>query len=420
MDAARAAGRGDPAWLQGLREEAWRRYMETPMPSTRSEEWRYTDIGALLELNGLARAPGERWEAGPPENGAGGIPAVTADGDALLGAGGELTSLRAAAREELRGAREHLESGGQAGANGKFSVLNAALWTEGVYARIPAGANVETPVRIHRRLARAGTVCFHRIVVVAEAGSRCVLVDEIESSDFDDAAFLHSEVEIRAAEGASVQYACIQKLGRGCVSLANQKTSATRDATLDTLNVALGASVARVDLGVKLLGPGARSNMLGLYFADGDQHLDFNTSQDHVAPRAHSDLLYKGALAGRSRGIFRGIIRVRKGAQRTDAYQTNRNLLLGDEAKSVSLPNLEIGADDVRCSHGATVGQLDEDALFYLMSRGMSREEARRLVVIGFLGEVLGRVKLASVEEDVLRAIRAKLRASARKGSGAG
>ena len=149
--------------------------------------------------------------------------------------------------------------------------------------------------------------------------------------------------------------------------------------------------------------------MLGLYFGDDDQHFDHNTSQDHIAPDTGSDLLYKGALDERSRAAFRGIIRVHPGAQRTDAYQTNRNLLLSEEARADSLPNLEIEADDVRCSHGASVGQLDSEALFYLLSRGLSRQQAERLVVLGFLGDVMARLPLGGVVEKVTRAIERKL-----------
>jgi Fe-S cluster assembly protein SufD len=188
-----------------------------------------------------------------------------------------------------------------------------------------------------------------------------------------------------------------------------QRTLAARDAKLDTLNVALGATVSRVDLNARLLGPGANSDMLGLYFGDANQHFDFNTSQDHVAPNTGSDLLYKGALDGESRSVFRGIIRVHPNAQRTDAYQTNRNLLLSGKARADSLPNLEIEADDVKCSHGATVGELDAEAKFYLMSRGLDRITAERLVVLGFLGEVLARLPLGGVVEKVTRVIEEKL-----------
>jgi Fe-S cluster assembly protein SufD len=206
-----------------------------------------------------------------------------------------------------------------------------------------------------------------------------------------------------------VQYVAVQRLGTGAFYQSAQRTLAGRDATLDTLNVGLGASVSRVDLNARLLGPGANSDMLGLYFGDGSQHFDFNTSQDHVTPNTSSDLLYKGALDGSSRAVFRGVIRVHPGAQKTDAYQKNRNLLLSPKAHADSLPNLEIQADDVKCSHGATVGELDEEAKFYLMSRGLDRVQAERLVVLGFLGEVLSRLPLGGVAEKVTRVIEEKL-----------
>jgi Fe-S cluster assembly protein SufD len=149
--------------------------------------------------------------------------------------------------------------------------------------------------------------------------------------------------------------------------------------------------------------------MLGLYFATGDQHFDHNTRQDHVVPHATSDLLYKGALFDKAKTVFRGIIRVHPKAQKTDAYQTNRNLLLSPDAEVVSLPNLEIEADDVRCSHGSTTGQLSEEELFYLMSRGLTRQAAERLVIFGFFGEVLERLPLPEVVEELKTAIAARI-----------
>jgi Fe-S cluster assembly protein SufD len=234
-------------------------------------------------------------------------------------------------------------------------------------------------------------------------------VDEVLSDDFAEQTLTSTAVEVIARDGAQVQYVAVQLLGKGAFYQSVQRTLAGRDATLDTLNVALGASVSRVDLNARLLGPGANSDMLGLYFGDGSQHFDFNTSQDHLVENTASDLLYKGALDGASRAVFRGIIRVHPGAQRTDAYQTNRNLLLSPKAHADSLPNLEIQADDVKCSHGASVGELDAEAKFYLMSRGLDRVQAERLVVLGFLGEVLSRLPLGGVADKVTRVIEQKL-----------
>jgi Fe-S cluster assembly protein SufD len=173
--------------------------------------------------------------------------------------------------------------------------------------------------------------------------------------------------------------------------------------------VNLGATVSRVDLAASLKGPGSRSDMLGLYFAQKDQHFDHNTRQNHEVPHATSDLLYKGALDDNGRSVFRGLIKVYPKAQRTDAYQTNRNLILSRSAEATSLPNLEIEADDVRCSHAATVGQLDEEELFYIMSRGIARRDAERLVVFGFFGDVLDRLPLPEVVRELRSAIAQKI-----------
>ena len=423
-DAVLETGLADPAWLKARREEAWDVYMATPLPSTRSEEWRYTDVARLLPLDGLA----------PNLEGADGVPdpllrtmahdrtsagrvvdidgtVVSAELDPALAAQGVvLCSLREAARSCDPMVEALLATRAVPPSDGKFPALNAALWTDGVFLRVPKGVRLQEPVRLSRWVSRPGTATLTRILIVAEELSQVSFVDEIMSPDFESATLVNTAVELFSQRGAQVQYVSLQRMGRGGFYLASQRTLAERDSTLDTLNVALGGSVGRVDLNARLLGPGANSDMLGLYFGDDDQHFDFNTSQDHVAPDARSDLLYKGALDGSARGVFRGIIRVHKGAQRTDAYQTNRNLILSDDAVATSLPNLEIGADDVRCSHGATVGQLDAEALFYLMSRGLDRAQAERLVVLGFLGEVLKRLPLGGVTEKVVEAIKAKLR----------
>lgn len=441
-DAVAEAGAGDPPWLRARREEAWAIYEATPMPSTRSEEWRYTDLDRLLKLDRLSVRAGSGAEGGAAGRVAGSLPdgllpdglqaamdqdregagrVVDVDGGvvsvALDGASAKqgvvLASLRDAARRGLDGVEECLATKAVPASDGKFPALNAALWSDGVYLRVPRGVSLDQPIRLSRWVSAADTATFTRILIVAEEGSRVSFVDEILSPDFEGAnatALAGTAVEVFARANAQVQYVSLQRMGRGGFYMAHQRTLAERDSTLDTLNVALGGSVGRVDLNARLLGPGANSDMLGLYFGDDDQHFDFNTSQDHVAPNAHSDLLYKGALDGASRGVFRGIIRVHEGAQRTDAYQTNRNLILSEQAVATSLPNLEIGADDVRCSHGATVGQLDTEALFYLMSRGLERRQAERLVVLGFLGEVLSKLPLGGVAEKATGAIEAKLR----------
>ena len=420
-------GARDPAWLRSRRDEAWDIYEATPLPSTRSEEWRYTDVARLLPLDELEPAAGgparvaalpeelrramaqDRESAGRIVDVDGRVVSVELD-EGLSARGVVLASLREAARAGVPQVEALLATEAVPATDGKFAALNAALWSDGVFLYVPRGVRVDRTIRLSRWVSRPGTATFTRILIVAEELSQLSFVDEILSPDFPTVALASTAVELFSRGGAQVQYVSLQRMGEGGFYLANQRTLAERDSTLDTLNVALGGSVGRVDLNARLLGPGANSDMLGLYFGDANQHFDFNTSQDHVAPHAHSDLLYKGALDAAARGVFRGIIRVHEGAQGTDAYQTNRNLILSDKAIATSLPNLEIEADDVRCSHGATVGQLDAEALFYLMSRGLRREQAERLVVLGFLGEVLSKLPLGGVVEKVTQAIEAKLR----------
>lgn len=421
-------GMSEPEWLRERRAHAWDVYERTPMPTIRLEEWRYTNLKKKLDLNSLQLSDAEamsddastwpeRLRAAMDEDreASGHIViidghVVHADVDKQLATQGViLESLQEAITNHEELVREHLATDAVPAEEGKFAALNAALWSDGIFLYVPKGVQLELPVRVTRWLSEAGTAYFSRVLIVAEAQSQVSYVDEVLSDDFESQTYTSTAVELIARDGARVQYVAVQRLGRGTFYQSMQRTLAQRDSKLDTLNVALGASVTRVDLNARLLGPGANSDMLGLYFGDDDQHFDFNTSQDHVAEHTSSDLLYKGALDGASRAAFRGIIRVLPGAQGTDAYQTNRNLLLSPESRADSLPNLEIEADDVKCSHGATVGQLDDEAKFYLMSRGLSLIQAERLVVLGFLGEVLAKLPLGGVVDKVTRVIEQKL-----------
>lgn len=419
---------GEPEWLRERRMHAWGVYEATPMPTTKLEQWRYTDLRKKLNLDALrlseaAAAPDDptAWPArlratmDEDREACGHIVVIDgrvvhADLDAELATKGViLTSLHQAAHDHADVVQKHLATDAVPPEDSKFAALNAALWADGIFLHVPRGVTLDLPVRVTRWLSDSGSAYFNRVLIVAGESSQVSYVDEIVSDDFDAQTFTSTAVEVYAAQASQVQYVSVQRLGRGAFYQSEQRTLAQRDSRIDTLNVGLGGSVTRVDLNAKLLGPGANSDMLGLYFGDGDQHFDFNTSQDHIEPNTGSDLLYKGALDGKSRSVFRGIIRVHKGAQRTDAYQTNRNLLLSPGARADSLPNLEIEADDVKCSHGATIGELDAEAKFYLMSRGLNRTQAERLVVLGFLGEVLARLPLGGVVEKVTRVIEEKL-----------
>src|SRR5205085_4235681 len=206
--------------------------------------------------------------------------------------------------------------------------------------------------------------------------------------------------EIGAGPGSRVRYTSIQEWGAGVTHLGVQRASVDRLADLRSLAIGFGASLARAEAESVLIGPGASSEMLGIFFADGDQHFDHRSEQDHIAPNCRSDLLYKGALRDRSRGVYSGWVHVRPGAQKTDAMQTSRNIILSERAFARAIPNLEIEANDVRCGHAASCGPVEEEQLFYLMSRGIPRAEAERLIVFGFFNEVLDRVTLEEVRQS--------------------
>jgi Fe-S cluster assembly protein SufD len=421
-DEAMERGAGQPDWLQALRAQAFQAFQTLDYPTRKLEEWRYTDV-SQLSLDEVRPAPVEAAPEVPAEvrrlleGKDAAATAVLVDGAVaaielergLADQGVIMADLATAASEHPDLVRKHLGSAVPMDGD-RLAALNGAMWTGGLFVYVPRDVRIDKPIRVVRWLSHSGVAVFPRTLIVAEAHSHVAYVDEFASPDFDEPTVSLGAVEVIARDGADVQYVALQQWGAGVRHLSMQRTIAGRDSNLDTLVVNLGASVARVDLAARLEGPGSRSDMLGLYFARGKQHFDHSTRQDHVSPQANSDLLYKGALYDESRTIFRGVIRVFPKAQRTDAYQTNRNLLLSDRAEAVSLPNLEIEADDVKCSHGATVGQLDEEEMFYLRSRGLTREQAEKLAIFGFFGEVLDRLPLPSVVEELKRAIESKIR----------
>ena len=415
-EAAETLAGTDVQWLREQRLSAWQTYEDTPLPTRQLEEWRYTDVdmfklgkvellkAATPDIPAEARAMLERGEKAGHVLSVDGVVVEIALDDELKAKGVILARLEDAARGHSDLVKTHLGSALPATFN-KFAALNAALWAGGVFLYVPRGVRVEKPIRVARYLTTGGVAVLPRTLIVTEDAAHVGLVEEFMSPDFKEPTLSIGAVEVIANTNADVQYVALQSWGQGVRHIATQRTIAGRDANVDTLVVNLGASVARVDLAASLEGPGARSDMLGLYFAQGTQHFDHNTRQDHKVPHATSDLLYKGALYDKTRAVFRGIIKVFPKAQRTDAYQTNRNLLLSNQAEATSLPNLEIEADDVRCSHAATVGHLDREELFYIMSRGVSRREAERLVVFGFFGEVLGRLPMPQVVTELRNAI---------------
>ncbi|WP_027459489.1 Fe-S cluster assembly protein SufD [Deinococcus murrayi] len=279
---------------------------------------------------------------------------------------------------------------------GKFSALAAALWTNGAFVYVPRGVEVELPLGSFRVMSEAGTYTATRTLVVAEENSQVTFIDEQDSEELPGT-YAIGAVELVVKAGARLRYVSVQNWGKGVTHIQRQRGDVERDATLNSLVVTMGGTLSRTEMQSYLRGPGSDSEMLALYFASGDQHFDHYTLQHHAAPHAHSDLLYKGVNADQSVGVFSGMIKVDLGAQKTDAYQKHRTLMLSSEAQNFSVPQLEINANDVRCSHGSTTGPVNPEALFFLRSRGIRQELAEKMLVTAFLEDVLSRVPLASV-----------------------
>ncbi|GGR00983.1 Fe-S cluster assembly protein SufD [Deinococcus ruber] len=279
---------------------------------------------------------------------------------------------------------------------GKFSALAAALWTNGAFVYVPRGVEVELPLGSFRVMSEAGTYTATRTLVVAEANSSVTFIDEQDSEDLPGT-YAIGAVELVVKDGARLRYVSIQNWGKGVTHIQRQRGDVGKDATLNSLVVTMGGTLSRTEMQSYLRGQGSDSEMLALYFANEDQHFDHYTLQHHAAANAHSDLLYKGVSDDRSVGVFSGMIKVDLNAQKTDAYQKHRTLMLSSEAHNFSVPQLEINANDVRCSHGSTTGPVDQEQLFFLKSRGIREEQAEKMLVTAFLEDVLTRVPLKSV-----------------------
>ena len=424
----RAERRGEPDWLRGARERAWRIFERLDWPTRKNEAWRYTDLDPAwfefeleetrpAELRGrdaLPRAVRERLAESDA-----GAALVFADGQLvhaelppeLLEAGALLLPLDRALEEHGELVRAALygavTEASLRGAEDKLAALNAALWGYGVFFHVPAGVRLETPVGVFHYASAEKKLSLGRALVVLGANAEATLIEEHLSPPLERTHVTTGEFLL--GPGARLRHASVQTWGAGVRHFHRQRAVLERDAVLHDLAVNLGGTLARTEVASELVGPGADSEMLGVYFAGSGQHLDHYTTQHHVSAQARSDVYYKGAAAANGRVVYQGLIQLEPTAQKTDAYQTNRNLLLSREARAESVPQLEIAANDVRCSHGSSTAPVDEEQLFYLATRGLPRARAQQLLVAAFLEEVLGRVPLEGLRRHVAHVIEARL-----------
>ncbi|HET9323964.1 MAG TPA: Fe-S cluster assembly protein SufD [Gaiellaceae bacterium] len=389
------------------RAAAATRYAELPMPSTTDEHWRFTDLRGFdpeaFVRNGHVPMPGT--EPGLPETmldvDVAGLAVVRETGISIVRSPDE--------RVTFVPFTEHDRLGQLVGAEEKFAAHNAAVWEHGLLVVVPKGVELEQPLAVRIVNSVDGGALFFRLLVIAEPESRFSLVEEYASSSPDIEGYTNTVTEIFVEQASKLEYVSIQNLSRDTWHFASHHARVERDAELDWVAGGFGSRRGKVWIQNDLAGPGATSRVTGAYFADGDQHLDYDTYQLHKAPNTTSDFAFKGALRDRATAVWRGMIRVEKDAQRTNAYQENRNLMLSPTTHAVPIPGLEILANDVRCTHGATVGQVDRDQLFYLMARGLPRGEAERLIVRGFFTDVLDRVELEPVREALGEALEARI-----------
>lgn len=400
--------------VASYRAAAWSSFKKHSLPVTTEEAWRRTDIHNL---------PTDKFKLAQ-EGAFNDLPPVREDllrplvadqhgGQIILTPGGvsiELdeklskqgvifTDLKKAEEkhpellERMMGKTVNVEEG-------KFSALAGAFAQNGVVLYVPKGVTVEEP--LHSVLWGPGADIAHvsHILVLVDEGASVTYVHEAASPDEKGSNSMHAGiVEIQVLQNASLKFVELQSWGRHVWNFSHERARVERSANLDWIFGAIGSRLTKNFTELDLAGEGSQGRMSGFYFTDGDQHLDHDTQQNHLAPHTTSDLLFKGALKGKSRSVWQGMIYVAPGAQRTDGYQANRNLVLSDQARADSIPGLEILADDVRCTHGATVGKLEAEPLFYLKSRGIPQAEAEKMVVEGFFDPIFQRIPFEGVRE---------------------
>ena len=412
---------GSPPWLKELRDGAIARFDALGFPTTKQEAWRFTSVAAIAETEfELAHAPDTRHLTPAQIE-----PFLLGTGPRLvfvngflvrslstpLSDGVRLDGLAQALADTPDLVRQHLTKYA-AFAERPFAALNTAFVQDGAFVHVPAGRHFEEPIQLLFLMTpgREGErlVTHPRNLIVVEREARATVVETYATLG-EGVYWTNAVTEVVAGDGARVDTYRVQRESDRAYHVAVTDVHQGRDSTINLHAVSFGAALARHDLRGTLAGPGGYLILNGLYLLAGEQHADHHTAIDHAAPHCESHEYFNGVLDGRSRGVFNGRIVVRPGAQKTDSKQTNNNLLLSGEAHADSQPQLEIYADDVKCTHGSTVGPLDPKALFYLRSRGVGEAEARRLMTYGFAAEILNRMDVAPLRAQLDQIVRARL-----------
>ena len=426
---ALAAARNDPAWVREQRLLAWRFYEEIPMPTMQDEAWRRTslrglDLDRVIPWRAERPAPAATVDDLPEPLRARLVVAdevagllVQHDGaaryrslDPRIAAQGVIfTDLDTAVREYGDLTLRYLMTDAVPIDANKFAALHAAFWQGGAFLYVPRNVQVALPLQVVVAREAPGVGEFAHTLIVVEEGAEVTLLEDYFSLTDGDAGFHSGAVEMIVGAGARLAYISVQDWATDLWNFSTQRAVLGRDSSLLWVAVHLGSRLTKAFARVALREPGASALMLGALAANDQQHVDLDTYQDHLAPHCTSDLLYKGVLNGRARSVWRGMIWAHKEAQKTNAYQKNENLLLSGTARADSIPGLEIEANDLRCTHGATAGKIDRDQLFYLMSRGIPQPQAERMIVQGFFDPLLARIPLEGVRSRLEQSLAARV-----------
>jgi Fe-S cluster assembly protein SufD len=379
-------------------------YRALPLPDTTEEHWRFTDLRGF-DPDVFTAAGGQTARPAAPKGmldlDVAGLATISESGTTIERAPDGVTFV------PLPEDHERLYS--LVGWDEKFAAHNAAVWEHGLLVVVPAGVELDKPFYVRVTNTHDGGSLFWRLLVVAEEGARFTLVEEVVSATPELRSYTNTAQEFFLEQGSKFEYVSIQNLSRETWHFATHHARVERDAELDWVAGGFGSKKGKVRIQNDLAGEGGTSRVTGAYFTDGEQHLDYDTFQEHIAPNTTSDFAFKGALRDTSTAVWRGMIRVEKDAQKTNAYQENRNLMLSPTTHAVPIPGLEILANDVRCTHGATVSRVDREELFYAMARGLSRGDAERLIVRGFFQDILDRIEFEAVRESLAAALEARI-----------
>ncbi len=421
---ALSAANNEPQWLRESRLAAWDLYVDIPMPTTQDEDWRRTDYRHIhwdeaskrVEPTGASLDVVPKADLEPLVQGEQGGLMVFVDGqlvktefsDQLKQQGVIFTDLLTACTEHGDLVRPNLMTKAVTPGWGKFSALHAALWTHGVFVYVPKGVAAALPLHILMYNTKDGASFGHVLIVLDEQAEATVLTDYQSSPGNAQSSYIGA-TELLVGDAAHLKYVGLQDWNRQTFEFSHQKARVGRDASIDWVLGTMGGTLIKSFIEMELDGQGASGRVSGMFFAEDDQFFDLDTQQNHNAPASTSDLLFKGAAKDHSRTVWQGMIKALPKMQKIDGFQASRNLVLSEDARMDGIPGLEIEADDVRCTHAATFGTLEEQPIFYLMSRGVPRPDAELTVIQGFFDELLNRVPFEPVRARLQAALEAKI-----------